>query len=383
MRGFISKAAALFVLTCPLLSNPFQSVLETKTIKGEQLWGIFLALSIVFFMISAVLFAVGNPKKDRIAYSLIIGCVIAWILSLYLAKEKFGGILIATIILAALFAGVHFNILRSSSRMKRLSKLLDDPDLKWRLKVITLSMPGISKKAGIALLARALKNDREEVREAAAVNLIFNEYARKEIRFLREALNDPSEKVRKAVRAAYKALGGKESTPEWQAEIDRLWERKSMDKHEVLELRAAPLPGLGSKILSIAALSALTGNVNASALSVHSHLEDSSDHLQFPENCCLCGFNKAALAETVSKEVTASKLGMVLGGPIAGKQKVDLQVPICEACRSILGLAPGLEIHDYRKVEGDWRITLAFLNDKVANNFRKLNEDKLISPLSS
>jgi len=277
-----------------------------------------------------------------------------------------------------LAGGVIVTVLESNTRMEKLIPLLDEPDIKLRLKAVRAVKPTMTKDGEIVLLCRALKNDNEEVRLEAAKALIIPKYAQTEIAALKKALNDPSEKVRDAALASLKELGGDIASDEWFAEIARLKDRKAEGESSVITLSAPPLPGLGSKILSVAVGSALTGSPNVGAMLASSSRADSSEAIKLSEICCLCDINLAEKIATTSKEVTASKVGMALGGPIMGRQKVDFSVPLCKLCANIEELYPGVELLDYKKIKGKWQIKLSFLNEKAFAKFKELNKDRLV-----
>jgi len=178
--------------------------------------------------------------------------------------------------------------------------------------------------------------------------------------------------------ASLKELGGDIASDEWFAEIARLKDRKAEGESSVITLSAPPLPGLGSKILSVAVGSALTGSPNVGAMLAASSRADNSEAIKLSEICCLCDINLAEKIATTSKEVTASKVGMALGGPIMGRQKVDFSVPLCKLCANIEELSPGVELLDYKKVKGKWQIKLSFLNEKALAKFKELNKDRLV-----
>jgi hypothetical protein len=340
------------------------------------MFGIFFLISLFLFAGAVILFLTA-PRLDTITWYLVLGWIITSCIAGYFYFNKWWGVLVSLLIDLMLFGAIAIT-LESSTRMEKLATLLDEPDIKLRLKAVRAVKPHMAKEGGIVLLCRALKNDNEEVRVEAAKALIVPKYAQTEIAALKKALNDSSEKVRDAALASLKELGGDIASDEWFAEIARLKERKAQGKSSVITLSAPPLPGLGSKILSVAVGGALTGSPNVGALMAASSRADSSEAIKLSEICCLCDINLAEKIATTSKEVTASKVGMALGGPIMGRQKVDFSVPLCKLCANIEELSPGIELLDYKKVKGKWQIKLSFINEKAFARFKELNKDRLV-----
>lgn len=340
-----------------------------------ELFGIFLLLSVVLLAVSAILFC-NAPKFDNITWYIVLVWVITSLIAGYSYFNKWWGVLVALLIDAVLYGIVIVTSLESNTRIGKFILFLDSTDVQERLKAIR-SVSG-DKEKRFELLCIALKNDNEEVRVEAAKALIISKYAKEEIKALREALNDPSQAVREAVAASLKKVGGEMATDEWDEEIYRLRELKSKGESLTISLYAPPLPGLGSKIVQVAVGTALTGSTNVGALVAASSQKDAGDAIKLPEICCLCNINPAERKVIISKEVTASKAGMVLGGPIMGKQRVNFSVPVCKLCATLEELSPGVELLDYKKIESKWQIKLSFLNNKALNRFREINKDRIV-----
>jgi hypothetical protein len=338
----------------------------------------------IFFIITFFLFAgaiilfLTVPRLDKITWYLLLGWVITSCIAGYFYFNKWWGVLVALFIDIVLAGAGIVTALESNIRMEKLALLLDEPDIKLRLQAVRAIKPTMVKEGGIALLCRALENDNEEVRFEAAKALTIPKYAQTELAALKQAQNDPSEKVREAAKVSFEELGGELASKEWFEEVARLKDRKSQGKSSVISLFAPPLPGLGSKILTVAIGSVLTGSPNVGALAADSSRADTGDAIKLPEICCLCNINTAEKVAVTSAEVTASKVGMALGGTIMGKQKVDFSVPLCKLCANLVELSPGVELLDYKKIKEKWQIKLSFLNEKALDRFKELNKDRLV-----
>jgi hypothetical protein len=341
-----------------------------------ELFGIFLLLSIIFLAVSAILFC-NAPKFDNITWFIVLAWVITSSIAGYSYFNKWWGILVALLIDAVLAGIVIVTSLESNTRIGKLISFLDNPDVSFRLKAVR-SAASLATGISIELLCCALENDNESVRVEAAKALSMSKFVREEIKALKKALNDPSQLVREAATASLEKLGGDTASDEWFKEIDRLKELKSQDKSSVISLFAPPLPGLGTKILQVAVGTALTGSTNVGAIVAASSRKETGESIKLPEICCLCDINSAEKLVTISREVTASKVGMALGGPIMGKQRVDFSVPVCKLCATLEELSPGVELLDYKKIEGKWQIKLLFLNNEALNRFKEINNDRIV-----
>lgn len=164
-------------------------------------------------------------------------------------------------------------------------------------------------------------------------------------------------------------------------EIDRLRENKRKGAKITILVDAPPLRGLGSKMLQVVAVGALTGSPNVGAMSVQYSKEDTQGGILFPKTCCLCNIYYYTRNWTLYQDVVSSWAGMFLGGPILGMSKVEIPVPICYHCEKHQDLAPGVEVVKFKKENKVWKLTLRFLNENVAEKFEQMNQSVGNNPI--
>ncbi len=167
---------------------------------------------------------------------------------------------------------------------------------------------------------------------------------------------------------------------EWAREIERI----RAASRRTLRFAALPPHGMGKKAGLVLGLGALTGNVNegahAGSILASNGKDDIGGNIIRSDRCCLCGLNTATETHILKTKIE-NMAGMLLGGPLLGEQTVGTAVGYCTRCEEHVKGLPGINLASYMKVGGTWRLTLTFLNDRVAREYFRLNIDRVMDPL--
>jgi len=121
--------------------------------------------------------------------------------------------------------------------------------------------------------------------------------------------------------------------------------------------------------------------VNEAALHTQEFTGHETKSLRLPYACNICCMRAGADRLEVSKVVTTSELGAILGGPIMSDEKLNLVFRVCRDCQEHkLFAASAIRISGYARKHGSapgepktWSLTLGFINEKVAAQFVNLN----------
>ncbi len=119
------------------------------------MFGIFFLISLFLLAVAGILFLT-TPRLDKVTWYLVLGWVITSCIAGYFYFNKWWGVIVALLIDMVLAGGVIVTVLESNTRMEKLIPLLDEPDIKLRLKAVRAVKPTMTKDGGIAALLKMI-----------------------------------------------------------------------------------------------------------------------------------------------------------------------------------------------------------------------------------
>ncbi len=145
-------------------------------------------------------------------------------------------------------------------------------------------------------------------------------------------------------------------------------------KHHVVSVVAPAPGGLGAKAASLT-FGALTGDLNSGAMDAMGVSVVVNDKIKVPPVCNICGLYQGSKSQSVASTVESSGVVGMLGGPVLGHPKAELQVPLCPVCTKFLEVVkPLLPTFRYLKGKEGWRVVVDVVNAAVAERYAALNQ---------